>query len=224
MKSGEVFVGILLGAPGSGKGTQSATLSSLYGIPAISTGDLLRTEIAADSPLGRLAKSVIAAGELVGDAFVNDLVSKRIAGDDCRKGFLLDGYPRSRSQAEFLDRLLAGRGLPAPAVVHLDVPLDLLKKRMLARRQCPGCQRILSVLAGGPAALGLCPHDGTALVTRSDDRPEAVEARLSGYESYERQVVSYYKLRDYHRIDGSASMTDVTARVLEALTAMVPAA
>lgn len=224
MKSAEVFVGILLGAPGSGKGTQGATLSELYRIPTISTGDLLRAEIAAGTRLGLQAKSVIAAGGLVSDDFVNGLVASRIEREDCRDGFLLDGYPRSRAQGEFLDRLSAERRLPEPVVIHLDVPLDLLKKRMLARRQCPKCKRILSVVSGGPALEGLCPVDGAKLITRADDRPEAVEARLSGYENYEREVVAYYKSRDYHRINGDASMQDVTARVLEALAAMVQAA
>lgn len=223
MKSDDVFVGILLGAPGSGKGTQGATLSELYQIPTISTGDLLRGEIAAGTPLGLRAKSVIAAGELVSDDFVNMLVANRIERDDCRNGFLLDGYPRSRAQADFLEGLLAEGHLPEPTVIHLDVPLDLLKQRMLARRQCPQCKRILSVLAGGPVAEGTCPSDGTRLIIRVDDRPEAVEARLSGYEEYEREVVAFYKSRDYHCIAGDAGMQEVTARVLEAMTALVPA-
>lgn len=225
MKSGEVFVAILLGAPGSGKGTQGTTLSELYRIPTISTGDLLRGEMGAGTALGLQAKSVIAAGELVSDDFVNTLVASRIERDDCRAGFLLDGYPRSRAQAEFLDNLLAERGLSELTVIHLDVPLDLLKKRMLARRQCPACKRILSILASGPASEGVCPYDGVRVVTRTDDRLQAVEARLSGYENYEREVVAFYRSRDYHRIDGDASMQDVTARVLEALaTTMVQAA
>ena len=224
MKSESVFVGILLGAPGSGKGTQGATLSELYRIPTISTGDLLRAEISAGTPLGRQAKSVIAAGDLVGDEFVNILVSKRIEDADCGHGFLLDGYPRSRAQAEFLDGLLAERRLPEPSVLHLDVPLELLRKRMLARRQCPSCKRISSVLNGGPVADGICPYDGTRLITRADDRPDAVEARLSGYENYEREVVAFYRSRDYHRINGDAGVQDVTARVLEAMTVLASAA
>ena len=199
-------------------------MSELYRIPTISTGDLLRAEISANTPLGRQAKAVIAAGDLVNDDFVNMLVSNRIEREDCQTGFLLDGYPRSRAQAEFLDELLAQRGLPEPSVIHLDVPLDLLKKRMLARRQCPNCKRILSTLNGGPAAKGICPHDSTRLIIREDDRPEAVEARLSGYENYEREVVAFYKSRDYHRVNGDAGMQEVTARVLEAMTAMAPAA
>ena len=136
----------------------------------------------------------------------------------------MDGYPRSREQAEYLDNVLAERKLPEPAVIHLDVPLELLKKRMLARRQCQQCKRILSVLGSGPAAEGLCPDDGARLMARVDDRLEAVETRLSGYENYEREVVAYYKGRHYHRIDGDGSMQDVTARVLEVLTVMVRAA
>jgi len=132
MNSGEVFVGILLGAPGSGKGTQGATLSELYRVPTISTGDLLRSEIASGSSLGRQVKSVIAAGQLVSDELVNELVVRRISQRDCVNGFLLDGYPRSRPQAEFLDRLAEARHLPEPTVIHLDVPLDMLKTRMLA--------------------------------------------------------------------------------------------
>ncbi|HEY3739819.1 MAG TPA: nucleoside monophosphate kinase [Bryobacteraceae bacterium] len=225
MRSGDIFVGILLGAPGSGKGTQGATLSELYRIPTISTGDLLRIEIASLSPLGWHVKSVIAGGQLVGDELVNDMVSNRISQADCARGFLLDGYPRSRPQAQFLDSLLEERQLPEPAVIHLDVPLEQLKTRMLARRQCPGCKRTLSVLAGGEfrakIAKGLCPYDDSRLVTRPDDRVEAVESRLAGYENYEREVVAHYQARNYHRINGNTSMHEVTAQVLEALTAVV---
>ena len=224
MKSGDIFVGILLGAPGSGKGTQGATLSELYRIPTISTGDLLRVEIATGSALGQRVKAVISAGALVCDGLVNEMVASRILNEDCRNGFLLDGYPRSRAQAEYLESLLATRSLPEPTVVHLDVPLAMLKERMLARRQCPECKRILSVLSSGPAGQGICPFDGTALVIRRDDSATAVEARLSGYETYEREVVAFYRTRDYRRVDGDASMQEVTARVLEALAEMSPVA
>jgi len=222
MNPGDLFVGILLGAPGSGKGTQGATLSELYRIPTISTGDLLRVEIATGSELGKRVKAVITSGALVCDNLVNELVASRISKDDCRNGFLLDGYPRSRAQAEYLERLLIKRGLPDPTVVHLDVPLAMLKERMLARRQCPQCKRIFSLLAGGAAAEGFCEYDGTMLITRPDDSPESVEARLSGYENYEREVIAFYKSRDYRRVDGNAPMQEVTARVLEALAAMSP--
>jgi adenylate kinase len=219
MKAGQVFTGILLGAPGSGKGTQGATLSELYQIPTISTGELLRAEIATGSELGKKVKAIIVSGSLVCDDLVNEMVASRIEKPDCKNGFVLDGYPRSRAQAEYLEGLLAERGLPEPTVVHLDVPLAMLKERMLARRQCPQCKRIFSVLSGG-----VCTFDGTKLITRPDDSLESVEARLSGYETYEREVVAFYKTRDYRRVDGNASMQDVTARVLEALAVMAPAA
>jgi len=224
MKEADVFVGILLGAPGSGKGTQGAVLAGRFGIPTVSTGDLLRSEIAANTPLADHVKDVLSSGALVGDDLVNELVVSRMSKSDCRHGFLLDGYPRSRAQAEYLDRLLKSLRYPVPTVLHLDVPLSKLKTRMLARRQCPACKRTLSTLSGGPAAAGLCPFDGTRLITRPDDRPEAVEARLSGYEIYEREVVAYYRSRDYHRIDGDGPLEAVTARVSAELNVLVSAA
>ena len=219
-----MFTAVVLGAPGSGKGTQCGILSRRYGIPSVSTGDLLRLEIAGGTALGCEVKSVLAAGGMVSDDLVNELVASRIAQDDCRRGFLLDGYPRSRTQAEYLDDLLERMEYPHPTVLHLDVPIAKLKARMLARRQCPECKRILSVLSGSSVAKGFCPYDGTGLITRCDDRPDAVEARLTGYENYEREVAAYYRDRDYHRIDGDGSLDAVTARVSEALMAMVRAA
>lgn len=223
MKS-DAVVGILLGAPGSGKGTQAAILTDRLGIPAISTGDLLRTEIAHGTLLGKEVQHILADGGLVGDDLVNEMVSHRLLGDDCVNGFLLDGYPRSIQQAWYLDRLLNQMGYPEPAVLHIDVPLSKLSSRLLSRRLCPSCRRILSTLAGGPAAEGLCPYDGSRLITRADDQPEAVESRLAAYTNYERQIVAYYRNRDYRRIDGDGSADAVASRIVDILPAVLRAA
>lgn len=196
---------LLFGPPGSGKGTQARLITNWLGIPAISTGEMLRAEIQAGTPLGKAAQSIMASGGLVNDELVIKMLEQRIAQPDCRGGFLLDGYPRTVEQAEFLDRLIAERRLPRPIVLHLDVPADALVGRLTSRRQCPKCQRIYNLLHQPPMQTGVCDDDGTPLITRKDDREDVVRDRIRTYEELTRPVLSHYQDRNYHQIRGDRS-------------------
>jgi adenylate kinase len=196
---------LLFGPPGSGKGTQSGRISSWLGIPAISTGDMLREEIKAGTALGNAAQSIMAGGGLVGDDLVNRMLAKRVSEPDSAHGFLLDGYPRTVEQAEYLDHMLAERHLETPIVLHLDVPLDALVGRLTSRRQCPKCKRIYNLLHQPPRVPEVCDDDGTTLVTRKDDSEEVVTERIRTYDEVTRPVLAYYQDRKYHQIRGDRS-------------------
>jgi len=196
---------LLFGPPGSGKGTQSRLITNWLGIPAISTGDMLRAEIQAGTPLGNAARSIMASGGLVGDDLVNEMLARRVSQPDCSAGFLLDGYPRTVEQAEFLDRLLCARGLPKPIILHLDVPMDALVGRMSSRRQCPACKRIYNLLHQPPIQTGICDDDGTGLITRKDDQEDVVRERLRTYDAVTRPVLAHYQDRNYYQIRGDRS-------------------
>ena len=196
---------LLFGPPGCGKGTQSRLITNWLHIPAISTGDMLRGEIAAGSDLGKAAKSIMASGGLVGDQLVNEMLKVRVCQPDCKDGFLLDGYPRTVEQAEFLEGLLEENGVPAPLLLHLDVPNDALVGRMSSRRQCPKCQRIYNRLHQPPKVNGVCDDDGTALITRKDDQEQVVRERLRMYEAVTRPVLAYFQYRNYFQIRGDRS-------------------
>ena len=197
---------LLFGPPGSGKGTQARMISNWLGIPAISTGDMLRAEMQAGSELGKTAQSIMASGGLVGDGLVNEMLAHRVSQPDCKAGFLLDGYPRTVDQAEFLDRLLAGKGLAKPIILHLDVPVDALVGRMTSRRQCPNCGRIYNLLHQPPKNNETCDDDGDALVTRKDDLEEVVRERIRTYDELTRPVLAHYQDRtDYFQIRGDRS-------------------
>jgi len=175
------------------------------GIPAISTGDMLREEIKAGSALGKAAKSIMASGGLVGDDLVNRMLTQRVSSPDSVHGFLLDGYPRTVEQAEYLDRLLAERKFSTPIVLHLDVPMDALVGRLTSRRQCPQCKRIYNLLHQPPRVPGICDDDGTPLITRKDDSEEVVRERIRTYDEVTRPVLAYYQDRNYYQIRGDRS-------------------
>ena len=196
---------LLFGPPGSGKGTQSGKISHWLGVPAISTGDMLREEIKAGSALGSAAKSIMASGGLVGDDLVNRMLAQRVSLPDCAHGFLLDGYPRTVDQAEYLDNLLATRQFHSPIVLHLDVPMDALVGRLSSRRQCPQCKRIYNLLHQPPRTPGICDDDGTPLITRRDDSEEVVTERIRTYDEVTRPVLAYYQDRKYYQIRGDRS-------------------
>jgi len=196
---------LLFGPPGSGKGTQSRLITNWLGIPAISTGDMLRAEIQACTELGEAAKSIMASGGLVGDDLVNKMLANRVAQPDCLKGFLLDGYPRTLEQAEFLDGLISERHLDRPIILHLDVPFDALMGRMTSRRQCPKCGRIYNLLHQPPEKAGLCDDDGTDLITRKDDQDDVVKDRLRTYDAMTRPVLAHYQDSNYFQIRGDRS-------------------
>ena len=189
---------VLLGPPGAGKGTQAKRLVERYGVPQISTGDLLRDNVKRETPLGVEAKCVMARGELVSDQLVCEMVAGRLREPDCDRGFVLDGFPRTAAQAGWLDAFLeheffdnACRKLP-PIVVRLDLDYNQLLLRITGRRSCPTCGRIYNVHFQPPCTDAICDLDGSPLVTRSDDREEVMKERLNTYDAQTRPVADYY--------------------------------
>lgn len=184
---------IFLGPPGAGKGTQAKLLTEKYGIPQLSTGDMLRAAVAAGTEVGKRAKAVMDAGQLVSDAIVNEIVSDRVDSADCAKGFILDGYPRTVPQAEALDQILAGKGIALDAVIELKVDEDALVKRME--------NRVAETIAAG----------GTV---RSDDNPEAFKRRLTEYREKTAPLSNYYaSTGKLQTVDGMANVDKVTAEI-----------
>jgi adenylate kinase len=200
---------LLFGPPGCGKGTQSPLISRMLQIPAISTGEMLRAEVEAGTPLGQQAQAILAAGQLVGDEIVNQMLVRRITQPDCKNGFLLDGYPRTLPQAEFLDGKLAELGFPPPTVFHLATPQSVLIERISSRRQCPKCGRIYNLLFKPPLKPGVCDDDGTKLVRRSDDSVEVVRARLAAYEKLTAPIMVHYAGGDYHSISANRPPVEI---------------
>ncbi|HUV05416.1 MAG TPA: adenylate kinase [Armatimonadota bacterium] len=179
---------VLLGAPGAGKGTQAARISERYGIPHISTGDILREAVKQGTQLGRRAESYMSRGELVPDEVVIGIVAERLRQPDCAKGFLLDGFPRTVAQAKALDKALAETGCHLDAVVNLEIDDAEVVRRLSSRRVCGSCGAIAS-----PAGTSEpCASCGGELITRSDDRPEAVRRRLQVYKEQTEPLVEYY--------------------------------
>lgn len=205
---------LLFGPPGSGKGTQSPAITQLLSIPAISTGEMLRAEVEAGTPLGLVAAEVLAAGQLVGTELVNKMLVGRINKPDCAKGFLLDGYPRTVPQAEFLDDLLRQRGMSPPMVFHLETPTSVLVERLSARRQCPRCGRIYNLLYKPPIKRGVCDLDGVKLIERQDDTRAVVRERLAAYERLTAPVIAYYANADLHVIPANRPPNEVTRDIL----------
>jgi len=210
---------LLLGPPGCGKGTQAALIARRYRIPAVSTGELLRTECNAGTPLGKQLCALMARGGLVGDEMVNQMVVNRISQQDCSSGFLLDGYPRTKPQAEFFDAVLFEKGLPEPTIIHLRVRAETLVRRVSTRRQCPTCLRIYNVLSQAPKTRDICDEDGAALITRQDDNEAVIHQRLKAYEEITGPVISHYQGARYHRVNGNRSPEDVLRRITRLLAA-----
>lgn len=200
---------LLFGPPGCGKGTQSPAISKLLDIPAISTGEMLRGEVGAGTPLGNQVKSILASGGLVSDELVNEIVKSRISQPDCKNGFLLDGYPRTLAQAKYLDGLLASMGFPPPTVFHLATPKSVLIERISSRRQCPVCGRIYNLLFKPPQAPETCDVDGAALIRRADDSVEVVTARLDAYEKQTAPIMVHYAGCDYHSIPANRPPAEI---------------
>jgi adenylate kinase len=213
-----VFVIVLLfGPPGCGKGTQASFIARRYRIPAISTGELFRSECRAGTPLGKQSCSIMAQGGLVDDEIVNQMVKNRISNPDCPSGFPLDGYPRTKSQAEFFDGVLSEKFLPKPTAIHLDVGAETLVRRISTRRQCPTCSRIYNVLSQAPKTRGICDEDGAALITRHDDTEEVIHQRLKAYEEITGPVITHYRGGRYHRVNGDRSPEEVRREIARLL-------
>jgi adenylate kinase len=205
---------ILLGAPGAGKGTQALELSNRFGIPHISTGDMLRGAVARGTPLGKAAEATMEAGRLVTDDVVCALAEERIAQPDCENGFVLDGFPRTVPQARFLDELLEKQKRGRPLVLNIQVDSEVLTKRLTGRRTCPRDGRTYNIYFNPPQKPGVCDLDGGLLVQRPDDTAEAIRQRLVAYETQTRPVVDYYRAQGLLQdVDGDRER-DAIAREL----------
>lgn len=222
-KTVEVGPVVLLGAPGAGKGTQAKTIVDRYAIPQISTGDLLRENVAQGTELGKKAKAFMEQGQLVPDDLVCEMVAERLKRADCVRGFILDGFPRTVAQAEWLDSLLeAGlfdkQKCKPPVVVNIAVDYNELLRRLTGRRSCPTCGRIYNVHFQPPRVPDTCDVDGSKLVTRKDDREEVIAERLKTYERQTLPLTDYYRRQGrYVEVNGSKAIDEVTAQVLRAV-------
>lgn len=184
---------IMLGAPGSGKGTQAERISKKYGIPHISTGDIFRENIKNGTELGKKAKGYMDRGELVPDDFVCDLVIDRIHQDDCSKGYVLDGFPRTVAQGEIFDKALEERGEKIDAAIYMELSEDLLVERMTGRRVCPKCGAGYHVKYIPPKVPGICDKCGSKLIQRDDDKIETFKNRLDVYKKETAPLVPHYE-------------------------------
>jgi adenylate kinase len=211
---------VLLGAPGSGKGTQSQRLIEKYGIPQISTGDLLRAAVAQGTELGLKAKEAMNAGRLVADEIVLGMIRERLAQPDAQRGFILDGFPRNLEQAQALDALLAELGKPLDAVVLMDVDSAELTRRIAGRRTCQDCKRVFNVFTSPPPEGEVCPVTGSEhrLFQRPDDNEETVTERLKVYDQQTRPLATFYDEQSLlKKIDAQGDVDDITARLQAAL-------
>ena len=209
---------VLVGPPGAGKGTQAQFVAEHLAVPKISTGDIFRANVSAGTPLGVEARTYMDRGDLVPDQVTIDMVRDRLAQDDARQGFLLDGFPRTVPQAEVLDDMLREAGGKLDVVLELVVDNDEVVRRLSGRRTCRSCNHIWHVEFDPPAAEGVCDLDGGELFQREDDKPETVQNRLEVYDEQTAPLVSYYASRGVLvGIDATGPVDDVTTRAIDAL-------
>ncbi|HBR21917.1 MAG TPA: adenylate kinase [Nitrospiraceae bacterium] len=209
---------VLLGAPGAGKGTQAKKLIDKYGIPQISTGDILRQNVAEGTPLGKEAKSCMDKGELVPDRVVLGLVEDRLKKDDCKKGYILDGFPRNTAQAEALDKILTSLGMSLTGALSVDVPKDDLMQRLTGRRTCKGCGQMYNVYFSASKKDGVCDKCGGELFQRDDDREETIKRRLDVYDAQTAPLIEYYKKSGILKsVAGVGSIDEIFSKVCSAL-------
>jgi adenylate kinase len=205
---------ILFGPPGAGKGTQAQFIVERFGIPQISTGDMLRAAVKAQTPLGLAAKSIMDAGGLVSDEIVLGLVKERISEPDCGAGFILDGFPRTTPQADALIALLFGLGKHIDHVISLEVESAEIIQRLSGRRTCPACGKGYHVEYDAPAVAGVCDVCGDSLVQRDDDREETVKNRLDVYRQQTSPLKSYFEQCGLLRcIDGNGTIQDIQRQI-----------
>ena len=209
---------IFLGPPGAGKGTQAKMLAQHFGVPHLSTGDMLREHIQHGTSLGLRAQPIMARGELVPDSLVLKMVAERIERPDCTRGFVFDGFPRTVAQAQYLGQLLVEHGFPRPIVIHLVIDLPLLMKRLTGRRVCKVGGEIYNIYDRPPKCSGRCDNDGGELIQRPDDSEEVIAPRLAAYEKQTSPLVAYYKrLGLLHQIDAAKSVDEVKQQVLQSV-------
>jgi adenylate kinase len=214
---------ILLGAPGAGKGTQAKVIVQRYAIPQVSTGDLLRDHVSRGTELGKQAKAIMEAGGLVSDELVCGMVAERLSRPDCSRGFILDGFPRTVAQAQWLDGYLQGKVFEKqgntpllPLVINIAVGYNQLLQRLTGRRSCPTCGRIYNVYFSPPRVADLCDIDGHKLITRRDDCEEVISARLQEYERLTLPLVEFYRAQGQLReVNGEQGMDAVSAETLK---------
>ena len=209
---------IMLGAPGAGKGTQAKQIAGKYSIPHISTGDIFRANIKNGTELGKKAKEYMDQGLLVPDELTCDLVVDRIGQDDCKNGFVLDGFPRTIPQAEALTNALNELGEKMDFAIDVDVPDENIVKRMSGRRACLECGATYHIVSIPPKKEGICDACGSELVLRDDDKPETVQKRLDVYHEQTQPLIDYYKKAGILKsVDGTQPMEDVFADIVKIL-------
>ncbi len=217
---------LLLGAPGVGKGTQAKELVKIWGIPQISTGDLLRANVAQGTQLGRVAKEIMGRGELVPDSLVDEMVAARLKAPDTVNGYILDGFPRTLGQAGWLDGRLASQGKSLPVIaVSIQVDYNQLLRRITGRRNCPVCQTIYNVFMNPPGRDGFCDVEGAALVQRADDTEEVFKERMRAYGALTAPVVEHYRaLGRFAEVDGDRPINMIAAGIVAAVERLREAA
>lgn len=218
---------VLLGAPGSGKGTQSQLLVKSYGVPQISTGDLLREAVAAGTPLGLRAKSAMDSGKLVDDATVLGMIGERLSRPDAAKGFILDGFPRNIAQADALEKMLGQMGKPLEAVVLLNLDLGILFKRLTGRRICQDCGQVFNIFTSPPDSASHVQKCGHVprLIQRPDDKEEVIGKRLEVYDAQTKPLIKHYTEVGLLRIvDADADMDTVFKGIQHAVQSRIAAA
>jgi adenylate kinase len=209
---------VLLGPPGAGKGTQAKLLQEKLAVCQISTGDILRTAVAEQTPLGKEAAQYINRGELVPDEVIVNLVAERLKEKDCQNGFILDGFPRTIPQAESLDAILRQNGINLNRVLLVQVPQNVIVERLAGRRTCRSCGALAHVVFNPPKRDGVCDRCGGELYQRDDDREETISNRLKVYENQTAPLVNYYRGQGLLReIDGVGSVDEIRARISKAL-------
>lgn len=209
---------ILLGPPGAGKGTQAAKIIEKYNIPHISTGDIFRENIKNGTPLGKKAQEYMNKGELVPDSLVIEIATDRLTKDDCKEGFLLDGFPRTVEQAEALDEFLSKDGKKVDHVLDIDVAADILMKRLTGRRVCKGCGATYHVTNIPPKVEGVCDSCGGELYQRDDDTEETVSNRIEVYNSQTKPLIDYYEnIGNIAHLDGSIDPDQLLAEIVKIL-------
>jgi adenylate kinase len=210
---------LLLGAPGVGKGTQAKELVKLWNIPQISTGDLLRGNVAQGTALGREAKEIMGRGQLVPDSLVNEMVAARLKQPDTARGYILDGFPRTLGQAGWLDGRLAAEGAALPVIaVSIQVDYNQLLRRITGRKNCPVCQAIYNIYVNPPKRDGFCDVEGAALVQRADDTEKVFKERMRAYEALTAPVVDHYREQGrFAEVDGDRPIGLIAAGIVAAV-------